>query len=657
MNMKPLGFALLLAAVTAAQSPEIGPRFDVIFRHGTVIDGSGLPRYRADVAIANGFIARVGDLSKASAAVDIDATGLFVTPGFINIHSHASPSALATAENMLTQGVTTEILNPDGSGGVDIAQQLARASEPGLALNIGAYIGFNSVWSDVMGSADKRATPEDVERMRALVVGGLEHGAWGVSAGLDYKPAYYAQVEEVIRVVEPARKWRTNFPNHDRITPESNFSSRVGVGETLAIGEKAGLVPVVTHMKAQGLEQRTAGKLLASMTQATRRGAYTAADAYPYLAGQTSLGALMIPAWAQDGGREEMLKRFKDPEQRARIVIETERAMNARFNGAEGVFLPATKQQLVDVMRQQQTSAGETVVRILEQGNVPAILRFGTESDLVKILQYPTTAVACDCGASTETRQHPRAFGTFPRVLGLYVRERKVLTWEDAIRKMTALPANTIGMVDRGFLTPGMAADITVFDPLTVIDHATYEDAGQLSEGIRHVMVNGTFALRDGKATGERGGRVLARTAHMPSRPMTTRVVRQVSAPGGVRLKAESGDMALTLDVTQTSSATHAKGSFGLSDPASGRAIEAIEFGVVQTADKWASFTARVRPVSGADEQSALVIIEQADPWVDLQPATVTVLMDGAPYATGRLSPAALHISTAQPVPRTPGHD
>src|SRR6185295_18366554 len=207
-------------------------------------------------------------------------------------------------------------------------------------------------------------------------------------------------------------------------------------------------------------------------------------------------------------------------------------------------FLPATKQQLVDVMREMNVSAGEAVVRILENGNVPAILRFGSEADLVKILKHPTTSVACDCGASTETRQHPRAFGSFPRVLGRYVREQKVLTWEDAIRKMTALPANTIGMVDRGFLAPGMAADVTVFDPNTVIDRATYEDAGQLSEGIRHVLVNGKFALRDGKVTGEQGGRVLARSAHMPSRAMTANLARQLSVHGSnvtIELKQTSG--------------------------------------------------------------------------------------------------------------------
>jgi N-acyl-D-aspartate/D-glutamate deacylase len=242
----------------------------VIFRHGTVVDGTGLPRYQADVALLGGYIARVGDLSRETARNEIDATGLFVAPGFINIHSHAAVSALPTAENMLTQGVTTEIANADGGGSPDLQAQLATSRANGLAVNFGVYIGFNAIWADVVGAADRRPTAEDIERMRALVVRGLEQGAWGVSAGLDYKPAYYAQVEEVVRVLEPAAKWRTNFPNHDRLTPESNFSSRVGVGETIAIGEKAGLVPVVTHMKAQGREQGTAGALLDRTAAATR---------------------------------------------------------------------------------------------------------------------------------------------------------------------------------------------------------------------------------------------------------------------------------------------------------------------------------------------------------------------------------------------------
>jgi N-acyl-D-amino-acid deacylase len=631
MTLRALLLVMVSGTMVAAQPPP-RPTYETILRRGTIVDGSGGRRYQADVGIHNGHIARIGDLSKERAIVEIDVAGLFVAPGFINIHSHASAAALPTAENMLTQGVTTEILNPDGGGSSDIARQLHDSAAAGLALNIGAYIGFNSVWTEVMGEADRRATPADIERMRALITAGLEHGAWGVSAGLDYKPAYYAQIEEAIRVVEAAAPWRTNFPNHDRLTPESNFSSKAGVAETIAIGEKAGLVAVVTHMKAQGLEQGTAGTLLSMIAAATGRGHYTAADAYPYLAGQTSLGALLIPAWAQDGGRDAALARFKDPVQRARIVAETEQAMKARFGGPEGVFLPAVKRELVDIMREQQASAGETVVRILEQGNATAILRFGSEADLVKILQHPTTSIACDCGASTDTRQHPRAFGSFPRVLGHYVRETSALTWEDAVRKMTALPASTIGMVDRGFIATGMAADLTVFDPATVIDRATYDNPAQLSEGIRLVIVNGMIALRDGKVTGQRAGRVLTRTAHMPSRPLNTAAARRLAVKGSV-----TEHVRVDIDVAQPANNAHAQGSFRLADANSNTVLEGTEIGVLQTTKDWATFTARIRNRRTKAEGLVTVIVERADPSVAGQPPTVSVEVDNVLGVNGAL--------------------
>jgi N-acyl-D-amino-acid deacylase len=603
--------------------------FDLIIRHGTVIDGSGVARYRADVAIARGFVARIGDLAGERAAADIDATGLFVAPGFINIHSHAAPDALPTAENMLTQGVTSEIVNADGGGFVDIAQQLADTAKPGLAVNLGAYVGFNSIWSAVVGATDRRPTDDDVARMRTMIVDGLERGAWGVSAGLDYKPAYYAQVEEVARVVEPAGRWRTNFPNHDRLTPESNFSSRVGVSETLAIGAKAGLVPVVTHMKSQGHEQGKAGGLLAMMDAAAKRGTYTAADVYPYLAGQTGLGALTIPAWAQDGGRDAMLERFRDSQLRARIVKETEDAMDARFGGAAGVYLPAIKRELVDIATEQHISPGEAVVRILEQRNETGIMRFGSEADLVAILRYPASSIACDCGATLNTRQHPRAWGSFPRVLGRYVREQHVLTWEDAIRKMTALPASTIGMVDRGYLAPGMAADVAIFDPATVIDHATYEDPAVPSEGVRVVIVNGAVAVRDGKTTGAQAGRVLARTPHMPSRPMhLVATPRRLSARGTL----DDGTR-VTIDLSQPPGAPRAKGTFRMLDPHEAMRIDATDVGVLQTAGRWESFTAMVRMAAG-DAQAATVILEHTDPFTAGSPRTLTVALQGQTATT-----------------------
>jgi N-acyl-D-amino-acid deacylase len=630
MKLRVLILFLVSGGVLAAQ-PQQRPSYDMILRRGTIVDGSGGRAYQADVGIHNGHIARIGDLSSNRATTEIDVAGLVVAPGFINIHSHASPDGLPTAENMLTQGVTTEILNPDGGGAVDIGQQLNQAAAAGLAVNIGAYIGFNSVWSQVMGAANRRASAEDIQKMRGLISAGLERGAWGVSAGLDYKPAYYAEIEEVVKVVDIARPWRTNFTNHDRLTPESNFSSKAGVAETVAIGERAGAVAVVTHMKAQGHEQGSAAALLGMMQQATARGSYTAADAYPYLAGQTTLAALIIPAWAQDGGRDEMLKRFKDPALRARIVKEAEQAMDARFGGPTGIALPATQRKLMDIMREQQATAGETVVRILEQENPSMIATFGSEADLIKILQHPATSIACDCGATTNTRQHPRAFGSFPRVLGHYVRDTRALTLEDAIRKMTALPASTIGMVHRGFVTTGMAADLTVFDPATVIDRATYEEPARLSEGIRLVLVNGVVALRDGKVTGQRAGRVLTRTPHMPSRPMNT-AARRLSLKGTV-----TEHVRVDIDVTQEVGAARARGSFRLADGRSNTVLEGTEMGVLQTMKDWASFTARIRNRLTKAEGLVTVVVERADPSVADHPPTVSVEVDNVLGVNGTL--------------------
>jgi N-acyl-D-amino-acid deacylase len=620
--------AVVQAQVSRSQA------LDVILRHGTIVDGTGLPRYSADLGIAGDRIAAIGDLTSSHAAIELDVTGLFVVPGFINLHSHAVASALPTAENMLQQGVTTEILNPDGGGPTGLADQLSRVAGGGLAVNVGGYIGFNAIWTAVMGVSDRRAGEEDIRNMRAMIAENLAAGAWGVSAGLDYKPAYYATTREVISVVEVASKWRTNFPNHDRLTPEAGYSSRAGIGETIAIGEQAGLVPVITHMKIQGREQGRAPEVLGAMRAAAERGHYTAADAYPYLAGQTSLDALIIPAWAQDGGRAAMLKRFADPGQRARIVAEAETAMSARFGGAEGVYLPVAGRQLVDVMRELHASAGETVVRILEEGTTSAILRFGAEPDLVKVLQYPTTSVACDCGASTAAGMHPRYFGTFPRVLGHYVRDTHALTWEDAVRKMTGLPANIIGMVDRGFLAQGMAADVTVFDPATVVDHATYEDPMRPSDGIRHVIVNGRLELRDGKPTGERGGRALVRTEHMPSRAMSVERTRRVSFSG------HAGEAALSFDVSQKPGARAAHGFLQLDDARSDTHVRIEHFGLLQTSAGWATFTGRARVTPAGDDRALTVIVDRSDPLAPGHGAQI--IMDGAYRLGASVSPQEL---------------
>ena len=623
----------VLAAATALTHAQATPpvSYDVIVRGGTVVDGTGHPRVTADVGIVRGYIARVGSLAGQKAATEIDATGLYVTPGFINIHSHATAEGLQRAENMLAQGVTTEILNADGGGPTDLDPQLHRLRIAGLAVNVGANIGFNAVWAAVMGQADRRPNPAEIEKMREMIRRGLEQGAYGVSAGLDYKPGYYATAEEVGRVIDVARPWRTNFPNHDRLTPESGYSSRAGVAETVAIAGRSGLVPVVTHMKAQGREQGTAPALLQMMNEAAARGTYVAADVYPYLAGQSGLAALMIPGWALDGGREAMLKRFANPQERARIIKDAEEAMQARFGGPQGVYATGHKKELVAAMKEfGVASPGEALLRLLEQADGGAILRFGVESDLVAILKHSSASVACDCGAVTGNATHPRYFGSFPRVLGRYVREQQALTWEDAIRKMTGLPAATVGLVNRGLLVPGMAADIAIFDPTTIIDRATFDAPTETPVGMRHVLVNGRLAWKDGAATGERGGAVLLRSPHEPSRPMSAAIARKVSG------RVDSSEVDGNVSIEQAPGQRAPRGRFKLLDRTSKTTFELTELGTLQVAPGWAAVTGRGR--IGADERAMTVIVEQADP-LDEKGSTTIIIIGEDGYQLSRIVP------------------
>ena len=616
----------LLAAIAALQA-QTSETFDTLIRNGTVIDGSGAAPFRADVAVLGGRIVRVGDLPGASATTTVDATGLYVAPGFINIHSHPSADALPRAENMLTQGVTTEILNADGGGPLDLRAQMDRLAAAGLAVNVGGYVPFNSIWSNVVGPAERRASAGEIDRMRSLVADGLAAGGWGVSAGLDYKPAYFADTDEVIAVVSAARPWRTNFNNHDRVTPETGFSSRAGIDETMKIAVAAGLIPVVTHMKVTGAERGTAAAIIGGMSNATKAGSHTAADAYPYLAGQTQLGALIIPAWAQDGGRQKMLERFADPALRPKIAAEAEAVVKARFGGSESIFLPATRRQLVDVMREYDAPAGESIIRVLETSNPSAILHFGTEPDLQRILQYEHTSIACDCGATTSTTTHPRNYGSFPRVLGRYVREEKVLTWQDAVRKMTALPAATIGLVDRGYLAAGMSADITVFDPRTVIDRATYEQPALLSEGVRHVFVNGVHALKDGMVLGAQGGRVLLREAAMPSRAMSTGARKAA-------VRGDAGNYNVAVDVVQPTGANTATGSVRLTEKTTGRVVQMTDVGVLQTAKGWFAITGTGRVAPEGSLRGLTVIVDEADPLADGKRSIIARVEPLGPAAT-----------------------
>jgi N-acyl-D-aspartate/D-glutamate deacylase len=470
-------------------------------------------------------------------------------------------------------------------------------------VNVGAYAPFNSAWERVVGTIDRRPTAAEIVQITALLESGLEAGAWGVSAGLDYKPAYYATTDEVVATLAPLRGWRTNFPNHDRVTPETGFSSIAGMRETIEIGERAGLVPVITHMKLQGREQGKAEEALAMMRAATARGVYTAADVYPYLAGYGRVATLLIPGWAQEGGRAALVERLRDPDTRARIVRETEDALVARLSSPANVRVVGRNQTVAELMPALgTTSPGEVIARIFEAENPTIIATFGAEPDLVRILQYPDAAIACDCGAAFSSA-HPRGFGTFPRVLGHYVRDSRALSLAEAVRKMTGLPASIIGMVDRGFIAVGMAADLTVFDPATVIDRATYEKPMEGSEGIRFVAVNGRIALQDGAPTGLRAGRSLHRTRAMPSRPMS------ISSSRALRAEALDAGRRILVDLAGGRLRVTGMGS----------TLAGTAFGLLQTAPRWSSVTGLVRDTATGVELGFVLIVDEVDGSVTLQ--------------------------------------
>jgi hypothetical protein len=301
-------------------------------------------------------------------------------------------------------------------------------------------------------------------------------------------------------------------------------------------------------------------------------------------------------------------------------VHEAGQTLVERFGSAEVVYLPTLRKPLTAFMTEWNVSAGEAIVRLIETSNPMAILEFGIESDLAAILRHPSASIACDCGATTATATHPRNYGSYPRVLGRYVREQQILTWQEAIRKMTALPAATIGLTDRGYIAHGMAADIAVFDPDRIIDHATYENPAALSAGMQHVFVNGVHALRDGTVTGAQGGRALVRGAGMPSRPMTANAARRIT------LKGRFGRALFDVDVSQPAGRREARGTLKIRLPETDASLSVSRFGVLQVGQRWSSLTAQARLKPGDVERHVTITIDAGDP--RMAPGEAVVLVD-----------------------------
>ena len=546
--MAAAGLLLAVLAVWQSRSHSQAPAFDLVIRGGRVIDGTGNPWVLADVGIKGDSVAAVAPRLMTDGARVVDATGLVVAPGFIDVHTHGDAGNTAVpagtidplvrddkqdlignpaAENDVRQGVTTVIAGPDGFGTTQVGAYLAKVAAAKPAINLGAFIGHGAVRLAVLGMANRPATPDELQRMRDLVRTGMREGAVGLSTGLFYVPANYAPLQEVIDLARVAGEFGGVHQSHMR---DEGLLVVDSVRDTIAIGEQGGLPTQVTHHKTIG--KANWGKSVETLRlidEARRRGVDATLDQYPYTASNTTIQSGLIPQWAQEGGRGAMLARLKDTATRQRVLGEIASAIeNGRGAGdpanvvlASCDFDPTLAgKSLAQVLRDRGRpvafdQAAALVVEIVEKGSCVGIYHAISEDDLVRIMKHPATMIASDASPGMPTfgkdAPHPRAYGTFARVLGLYVREKHVLTLEEAIRKMTSFPAQRVGLEDRGVLRPGLEADIVVFNPATIIDKATFEKPHQYAEGVVAVIVNGRLTLSNGQMTGERAGRALRR--------------------------------------------------------------------------------------------------------------------------------------------------
>jgi dihydroorotase/N-acyl-D-amino-acid deacylase len=519
--------ALALALLAGMGGSARAQQYDLILRNARIVDGSGNPWYAGDIAIRGDAIVRVAASITDQASRVIDVRGQVVSPGFIDIHSHARRGIfdVPTAENYLRQGVTTVIEGPDGSSPVPLAPFLRQLDSTRKTINIGAFIGQGSVRQAVIGSADRLATGAELQRMRDMVEQGMRDGAFGLSTGLFYVPGTFTPTEEVIELARVAARYGGIHISHMRDEASGVVQS---VRETIRIGEEGGLPTQVTHHKVVGPGYwGQSVETLRLIDEARARGVDATIDQYPYTASSTGIESALMPAWALEGGRSAVLQRLRDPATRARILEETARIIRLERGGGDPKNVVIANcswdaslagRNLADITRMRGMeptieNAAIATLWISEQGGCQGIFHAINEDDLRRILRHPATMVATDGEIPTFGRgnPHPRSYGTFARVLGVYVREQKVLTLEDAIRKMTSFPAQRIGLSDRGLLRPGMKADVVVFDPATVRDMATFENPHQYAEGFSFVIVNGSVVLEDGRVTAARPGRVLRR--------------------------------------------------------------------------------------------------------------------------------------------------
>lgn len=498
--------------------------YDLIIRGGKVVDGSGNPWYHADIAIKNDRIAEIGQLSNHEAKRVIDAHGLVVAPGFIDPHTHALRGIfeVPNAESALLQGVTTLTEGNDGSSPYPIDRHYADIDNLRISPNWAVFVGQGTIRQRVIGFGLRKATPDEMERMKQMVRDAMEQGALGISTGLFYVPGSFTSTEEVIELSKVAAEYNGIYISHIREEAAQLIDS---VQETIRIGEEADIPVQITHHKVIGVENWGASiESLRLVDEARKRGVDVTIDQYPYTASQTSINAL-IPQWAQAGGREEMLSRINSAETYSTIKNEVVAKILYDRGGGDpkNVFISRNSwdpdmagknlaELAIDAgLEPTPENAADVVFDIIRGGGATAVYHAIGPEDVDRIMQHPATAIGSDgpVGVFGEGAPHPRQYGTFARVLGLYVRERKILSLEEAIRKMSSQSARRLGIHDRGLITKGYFADIAIFDPDEIIDKATFENPHQYAIGTKFVLVNGTVVVENGQHTGARPGRIL----------------------------------------------------------------------------------------------------------------------------------------------------
>jgi len=511
----------LLPSVAAQPNTGQAAAFDVIIADGRVVDGTGSPWFVADVGISGGRITAVGRLGAAPARRRIDATGLIVAPGFVDPHSHAREGLFEnpTAEGFLLQGITTVVDGNDGSSPLPMDAFFAKAEATAFAPNLAMFVGQGSVRGQVMGTANRKATAAEIQKMQELVADAMRAGALGLSTGLAYVPGTYSTTDELIALSTTARVHGGIYTSHMRDEGAGVLDS---VRETLQVGEGARIPVHISHHKVGG--RRQFGQSVQSLdllNTARARGVDVTFDVYPYTASHTGL-SLIFPRWAMaDDG---LNSRLANPKMRGEVkngmldfIEERFGDDPARIQLARCGFDPAlggkTIADLLEAAGQPftQSATADMVIDLQLKGGCSAIFHAYDEPDVERLLTSPLAMVGSD-GSLTrlgDGAPHPRAFGTYPRVLGRYVRERSVLGLEEAVRKMTSYPAARLGLSDRGLLRPGLAADVTVFDATAIIDKSTFTDPHHYSEGVRYVLVNGTLVVDKGAHTGATPGKVL----------------------------------------------------------------------------------------------------------------------------------------------------